>query len=117
MIFASVASVVKAFTTYCYSNNTIMLHKCVPTALDASVTKKMVTKVSKYPCKTPMVKLNVPSPSKIVRSVSRKPITATGSHMYWVIAIHNISSYLTIIIYDCNGCYPRIQSEASCSTI
>ena len=53
------------------------IHVYIPFALDASVVNKMVTVASKHPCKTPMVKLTS-LPSKVVRFVLRKPITATA---------------------------------------
>ena len=46
----------------------------IPLALDASVA---VTDVSRYPCRTPMVKFSTPSSSRMVRLVFKKPITAT----------------------------------------
>ena len=54
----------------------------LPFAVAPSVINKTVTKVSRYPCTTPIVKLRVPSPSEMLRFVLRNPITATEFQIY-----------------------------------
>ena len=59
-----------------YHNN--ISRSSLPFALDDSVVNTTVTDVSRYPCRTPIVKFSVPLLSTMVRFVLRNPITATG---------------------------------------
>ena len=73
---------------YCYHN-----FCSLPFAVAPSVVNKTVTKVSRYPCTTPIVKLRVPSPSKMLKFVLRNPITATEFLIYTLNCKRQIMEY------------------------